>query len=189
MLKTKSPADAAANGQTSPADDAYKPGKRLAEHPCCFSNRVSTSRNVCNAKPFAPRLMVLSLPSRKGEETHIESITEEQYHNILRLSSASRYILCRRKIFSKIFRLMQKNKSTASIYYVEPNKRPNLDKRRKPIPCPGSHTGAVDSVPLCALRRISAQRGLKIRGLKRERRKWAGTVHKIFAWQPQTGVV
>ena len=25
MLKTKSPADAAANGQTSPADDTYKP--------------------------------------------------------------------------------------------------------------------------------------------------------------------
>ena len=76
MLKTKSPADAAANGQTSPADDTYKPGKRLAEHPCCFSNRASASRNVCNAKPIAPRPMVSGLPSRKGEETHIESITK-----------------------------------------------------------------------------------------------------------------
>ena len=65
----------------------------------------------------------------------------------------------------------------------------HLDKRRKPIPCPGSHTGAADSAHWRARRGSSAQRGLKIRGLKRERRKWAGTVHKIFAWQPQTGVV
>ena len=41
----------------------------------------------------------------------------------------------------------------------------HLDKRREPIPCPGSHTGAADSVPLRTRRRISAQRGLKIRGL------------------------
>lgn len=41
------------------------------------------------------------------------------------------------------------------------------------IPHPGSHTGAVDRVPLRARRGSSAQRGLKIRGLKRERRKWA----------------
>lgn len=77
MLKTKSPADAAADGQTSPADDTNKPGKRLTNHPCCFFNRASDFRNVCNAKPFAPRLMVPSLPSREGEETHIESITKE----------------------------------------------------------------------------------------------------------------
>ena len=50
----------------------------------------------------------------------------------------------------------------------------HLDKRRKPIPCPGSHTGAADSAHWRAHRRISAQRGLEIRGLKRERRKWAG---------------
>lgn len=49
----------------------------------------------------------------------------------------------------------------------------HLDKRRKPIPCPGSHTGAADSAHWRARRGSSAQRGLKIRGLKRERRKWA----------------
>ena len=42
---------------------------------------------------------------------------------------------------------------------------PHLEKRRKPILCPGSHTGAADSVPMRARRRISGQRGLKIRGL------------------------
>ena len=50
---------------------------RRGVSPCCFFNRASDFRNVCNAKPFAPRLMVPSLPSREGEETHIESITKE----------------------------------------------------------------------------------------------------------------
>ena len=50
----------------------------------------------------------------------------------------------------------------------------HLDKRREPIPCPGSHTGAADSAHRRAHRTISAQRSLEIRGLKRERRKWAG---------------
>lgn len=43
--------------------------------PAVFS-KASVSRNVCNAKPIAPRLMVPSLPSHRGEKTHIESITE-----------------------------------------------------------------------------------------------------------------
>lgn len=49
----------------------------------------------------------------------------------------------------------------------KPKQLLHLDKWREPIPCPGSHTGAADSVPLRTRRRISAQRGLKIRGLNK----------------------
>ena len=69
-VKTKSPADAAANGQTSPADDRNKPGKRLIEHPCCFSNRASESRNVCNAKPIAPKPVRPACPPTRGRNAH-----------------------------------------------------------------------------------------------------------------------
>ena len=55
----------------------------------------------------------------------------------------------------------------------------HLDKWREPIPCPGSHTGATDSVHRHARRGTSAQRYLEIRGLKRERRKWAGMIISI----------
>ena len=61
-------------------------------------------------------------------------------------------------------RPLQKKWEPLTIYYLE-GYTLHLDKRREPIPCPGSHTGAADSVPLRTRRRISAQRGLKIRGL------------------------
>ena len=92
MLKTKSPADAAANGQTSPADDQAKPRYASVSYPVVPQGRRTV--NECNAKPIAPRLMVPSLPSREGEETHIESITKECYHNILCLSILLLRILC-----------------------------------------------------------------------------------------------
>ena len=50
----------------------------------------------------------------------------------------------------------------------------HLDKRREPIPCPGSHTGAADSVHHAhpqQNQRIARPENTRS---ERERRKWAG---------------
>ena len=41
---------------------------------------------------------------------------------------------------------VQKNGNYSLFIMQKPKRLPHLDKRRKPTPCPGSHTGAADSV-------------------------------------------
>ena len=63
--------------------------------------------------------------------------------------------------FKNFLRGCKKIKAVPYLLYEGRTPHLNLDKRRKPKLCPGSHTGAVDSVHLRAHSRISAQRGLK----------------------------
>lgn len=74
MLKTKSPADAAVNGQTSPADDTYNPENASQIIPAVFPTGPANPA-TCAMRTLRPQADEAQPALPQREKTHIESIT------------------------------------------------------------------------------------------------------------------